>query len=327
MKKSPITAKEIIIGMQDTTKGARILVKTGIHMGSVCIPVRDMLKGENIYVNKRVYQNHALATGIANINGFLAEVAYAKNLMDCYVVYECCLEELMRRVDEVNAEVLREAEDFVAHYDEHVEAFVESITKNCVDNRKKKMAKNIISDALSRYPSKDKILSSKLVVIFDTDGTEAYEDLLASTRELVDNSRLVQAEHNRCFHLSAKCTPIIENLYKFSHQILEGKLHGGTINSYNTAVDILRIANTVELSSPLPELEAFLSVANYAVDNPALTVDRLLMGFISFFYNQGMIDYIPYDVIGEAYSPGIVEAVGQDANNSFAVIAAEIRKL
>lgn len=290
------------------------------------VPCDKFIKGDLIRSSITVYRNASVARWASNISNYLARAARFIDPFNRFVIDEAFVDEFIARVDAANKEIRAEAEAFVAAYDDHVAAFQDKIMEACRQNRKVKQSKAIIKAAMQRFPTKSQILSSCITYTMDTDGTEAYEQLLASTKELVDQSKLEQAEQNRCRHLANRCGPVLENLIKFSHQIADGKLHGGTINSYTNAVDDLKVANEVELSAPLPELSEFIKIATYAIDHPVAAIDAFIMGFMRFYYTQGMLDYIPYKSLDEVYNRALIEEIGQDSNNSFSAIADNLPK-
>ena len=75
------------------------------------------------------------------------------------------------------------------------------------------------------------------------------------------------------------------------------------------------------MSAPLPELSEFIKIATYAIDHPLASIDAFIMGFMRFYYTQGMLDYIPYKNLDEVYNRALIEEIGQDSNNSFSAIA------
>lgn len=310
----------------EKSRGNILFVRPETHGVQFEVPCDKFIKGDLIRSSITVYRNASVARWASNISNYLARAARFIDPFNRFVIDEAFVDEFIARIDAANKEIRAESEAFVAAYDDHVAAFQEKIMEACRQNRKVKQSKVIIKAAMQRFPTKSQILSSCITYTMDTDGTEAYEHLLESTKELVDQSKLEQAEQNRCRHLANRCGPVLENLIKFSHQIAEGKLHGGTINSYTNAVDDLKIANEVELSAPLPELTEFIKISTYAVDHPVVAIDAFIMGFMRFYYTQGMLDYIPYKSLDEAYNRALVEEIGQDSNNSFSAISDTLPK-
>lgn len=310
----------------EKSRGNILFVRPETHGVQFEVPCDKFIKGDLIKSSITVYRNASVARWASNISNYLARAARFIDPFNRFVIDEAFVDEFIARIDAANKEIRAESEAFVAAYDDHVAAFQEKIMEACRQNRKVKQSKVIIKAAMQRFPTKSQILSSCITYTMDTDGTEAYEHLLESTKELVDQSKLEQAEQNRCRHLANRCGPVLENLIKFSHQIAEGKLHGGTINSYTNAVDDLKIANEVELSAPLPELTEFIKISTYAVDHPVVAIDAFIMGFMRFYYTQGMLDYIPYKSLDEAYNRALVEEIGQDSNNSFSAISDTLPK-
>ncbi len=310
----------------EKSRGLILFVRPETHGVQFEVPCDKFIKGDLIRSSITVYRNASVARWASNISNYLARAARFIDPFNRFVIDEAFVDEFIARVDAANKEIRAESEAFVAAYDDHVTAFQEKIMEACRQNRKVKQSKAIIKAAMQKFPTKSQILSSCITYTMDTDGTEAYEQLLASTKELVDQSKLEQAEQNRCRHLANRCGPVLENLIKFSHQIAEGKLHGGTVNSYTNAVDDLKVANEVELSAPLPELTEFIKISSYAVDHPIAAIDAFIMGFMRFYYTQGMLDYIPYKSLDEVYNRALIEEIGQDSNNSFSAIADNLPK-
>jgi hypothetical protein len=227
----------------------------------------------------------------------------------------------MERLNAANAKIEAEQLAYVAKYDEHKEAFREALVVACKGNRKVKYSKKIIDKAMKKFPSAAQICSGK--ISYTMSSPTDYETLLDATRALVDESIEKTAIENRMEHIDRRCRPVIENLVKFSHQILENaKLHGSTVTSYQTAVEDLMVTNKVEKLN-LPELDDFVRISSYAVDYPMQSIDMLLIGFMRFYYTQGMIDVIPYDIL-DGYDRELVESVGKDAENSFSAIAEKL---
>lgn len=310
----------------EKSRGNILFVRPETHGVQFEVPCDKFIKGDLIRSSITVYRNASVARWASNISNYLARAARFIDPFNRFVIDEAFVDEFIARIDAANKEIRAESEAFVAAYDDHVAAFQEKIMEACRQNRKVKQSKAIIKAAMQRFPTKSQILSSCITYTMDTDGTEAYEQLLESTKELVDQSKLEQAEQNRCRHLANRCGPVLENLIKFSHQIVEGKLHGGTINSYTNAVDDLKVANEVELSAPLPELTEFIKISTYAIDHPVVAIDAFIMGFMRFYYTQGMLDYVPYKSLDEAYNRALVEEIGQDSNNSFSAISENLPK-
>lgn len=308
-----------------SSRGPTIYATISQHGIQFTVPCDKFVKGDLVKSSMTVYRNASVGRWAANINDYLSRAARFMDQFDRYVLDEAFVEEFVKRVATANEEIKAEAEAYVLNYEQHREEFEEKIRQVCKENRKLKQSRVIIAAAMKKFPTKGQILSSCITYTMDTDGTEAYEQLLQATKDLVDQSKLEQAEQNRCRHLANRCSPVLENLIKFSHQIAnDSKLHGGTVTSYNNAVEDLKIANEVELSVPLPEISEFIKIASYAVDCPLLSIDPLIMGFMRFYYTQGMLDYIPYKSLDETYSRELVEDVGKDANNSFSAIAASL---
>lgn len=240
-----------------------------------------------------------------------------------YTIDEAFVPEFMERLNAANAKIEAEQLAYAAKYDEHKEAFREALVTACKGNRKVKYSKKIIDNAMKKFPTKAQICSGK--ISYTIESPMDYETLLDATRALVDESLKKTAFEDRIEHINRRCSPVIENLIKFSHQILENaKLHGSTITSYQTAVEDLMVANEVEKLN-LPELTEFVKISSYAVDYPMQSIDMLLMGFMRFYYTQGMLDVIPYDIL-DGYDRELVESVGKDAENSFSAIAEKLPK-
>ncbi len=248
----------------------------------------------------------------------------ASNVDDSrYTIDESFVPEFLDRLAAANASIAAEQKAYVDHYDEHKEAFRQELIATCKGNRKVKYSKAIIDATMKRFPTAEQIRSGK--IIYTIESPSDYEQLLEATRNLVDESREKEACEKRIEHINRRCSPVIENLVKFSHQILENsKLHGGTITSYNLAVENLMTANERE-KLHLPELSEFVKISSYAVDYPMQSIDLLLMGFMRFYYTQGMLDVVPYDIL-DGYDRDLVESVGKDAENSFSAIAEKLPK-
>ena len=288
--------------------------------------LKDTPDGKNVTQSLTAYRNAAMSRGISNVTNFLERVCRYKDLFGRYVIDEAFVGEFMDRLNSANEEVAIEAQEFVDNYDEKRQELEDTILEICVANKRKRSAKSIIGNAMRHFPTKWQILSGQIYYTMDTDGTEAYNELSQSTKDLVDASRLYQAEYNRCQHVASRCNPVLENLLKFTDQVrCAGKLHGSTVTSYIKSVEELRIANETEFVTPLADLTDFLNIAGRVLDNPEAYVDCLVMGFFRFYATQGMTDNIPYEhTTAHGYPREVVEDVGGDPNNSFSLLAATV---
>lgn len=282
--------------------------------------------GKNVSQSLTAYRNTAMIRGIGNICTFLERVCRYKDLFGRYVIDEAFVPEFINRLNAANSDIAIEAQDYVDQYDEKRKEIEDTIMDICVTNKRKRYAKSIISNAMRNFPTVGQILGGKIFYTMDTDGTEAYEGLTQATKDLVDASRVYQAEYNRCQHVASRCNPVLESLLKFSLQVSEnGKLHGSTVTSYLKSVEELRIANETEFVTPLVDITDFLNVAGRVIDNPNGYVDCLVMGFFRFYATQGMIDHIPYEhTIACGYPREVVEDIGNDANNSFSLLTSSV---
>ena len=307
------------------TANSVVLVSTGTTARYFEIPVqilKNSTDGKNVNQVLTVYANTAMSRGISQIRAYLERRCRYKDVFSRYALDESFVNEFIEKVNFVNTEIEEEAEAFVADYETHRKETEDAIIAICAANKRKGQAKGIVKKAMSRYPSKQQILNGSVTYIMDTDGSEAYEGLQKATKDLVDASRARVFEANRCAHLSHRCNPVFESLFKFSKQIVEnGKLHGITVTAFLDAVEVLRIANKTEFASPLPDLTDFLNNAGKAIDDPDIYIDAMIMGFSRFYASQGMLDYIPYDVaMATGYTREIIEDIGNDPNNSFVIL-------
>lgn len=289
--------------------------------------LKSRADGKNVSQSLIAYRNAAMVRGFGNIASYLERVCRYKDLFGRYVIDETFVPEFCARIEAANNEIMEEASAFVESYSDkkqEVEGFIMDI---CIANKCKKRAKGIITSAMKNFPTKAQIMSGRIYYTMDTDGTEAYDELSQETKDLVDASRIYQAEYNRCQHIASRCNPVLESLLKFSNQVITaGKLHGATVTSYLKAVSELRVANETEFVSPLPDLTDFLNMAGAVIDNPVDYVDCMIMGFVRFYATQGMIDNIPYDAaVPAGYTREAVEEIGSDPNNSFSIVADSVR--
>ena len=268
------------------------------------------------------YRGQMVGRGVNALKGWLNGIALVVR-GSSYTIDEAFVPEFLERLNAANANIEAEQLAYVAKYDEHKEAFREALVAVCKGNRKVKYSKKIIDKAMKKFPSVAQICSGR--ISYTIESPTDYDTLMDATKALVDESLKKTAIENRMEHINRRCSPVIENLVKFSHQILENsKLHGSTITSYQTAVEDLMITNKVEKLN-LPELDDFIGISSYAVDYPMQSIDLLLMGFMRFYYTQGMLDIVPYDIL-DGYDRELVEAVGKDAENSFSAIAEKLPK-
>lgn len=284
-------------------------------------PTKD---GKIIDQTSKVFQNTTLSREISSIRRFLEERSAAisrTNRETIYSIAEAFVDEFIEKVNSVNEKASKESQDFCDNYETHKKETESLIRESCIANRRKSNANAIVKKAMEQFPSKGEILSSRVIFTIDADIAN-YENLQKTTKDLVDETRSLQAEKDRCNRVAHRVGPVLEALFRASKQMIErGKIHGTTITSYLEAVEVLRIANQFEFASPLPDLTDFLNNAGKAIDDPDTYIDAMIMGFSRFYVSQGMLDYIPYDVSIEAgYNREIIEDIGNDPNNSFGIL-------
>lgn len=303
------------------------LVYVSLHMTGQSFQIsvkilKESSEGKSISQTMIAYRNAAMARGVGNIYSYLERMCRYKDLHGRFALDEAHVPEFVDRLNRVNDEVNAEAQQFLDTYDERRAETEDLIMDLCIKNKRKRNAKNIISNAMRGYPSKNQVMSGHIYYTMDTDGTEAYEELSPETKSLVDASRIYEAEYNRCQHLASRCSPVFECLLKFLKQVMEkGKLNGCTVTSYLNATDELKVANETEFSAPLPDITDFLNNSGKVLDEPAKYIDYMIWGFIRFYVTQGMIDYIPFEAATPVgYCREIVEEIGENPKNSFSLL-------
>lgn len=334
-----MTTSDFIELLEQST-GVVVSVKLASRGGEMTLPVSGIHKGgeglsRHAFV---VYENDAVGRGMGNVKSFLNRVAQnnddtlkkscgnmelSKGTSEPYRMDSIFVREFLKRVEAANAEIALKTEEFLANYDDNREAFANKIMQYCIDNKRKSISKKAIANMMKRYPTRAQFQSAG--IFYDlTVAPEMYDRLDDFTRDAVDECSRAKAVIYARENISKRCNQVLTRLCDFSDQIInKGKLHGSTIKGYEEAVRVLKISNVSELGT-MPEITAFLSVANMAIDNPVQTIDSLIMGFMRFYYTQGMLDYLPYDDLDECYGREMVEEIGQDPNNGFDVLSRKL---
>ena len=286
------------------------------------INLPGLLKDDKTTTTIPFYHNATLNRNAALLAKELTEKSPFEKQDNGWVLLEDEVLNIVNDAKIMNDEIDSEARLTRDNWDVAMDILAGTVADICQKNRCKSRTAQMQKIARRNAPAQSQIVSG-IELIIRRDDTQLYDDYLASTQELLDQTKMDDLMRRRRSNIAKRCNPIIENLAKFSHQIAEGKLHGGTINSYNNAVEVLRVANPVELDN-LPEINDFIKIASYAVDAPVASIDSLLMGFMRFYYTQGLLDYVPYDALDEAYDRSFVQKIGEEAENSFSAIAAAL---
>lgn len=335
-----LTQNEFIEQLKGAT-GVYVEVEISSHGGQIQLPVTGIHKGGEGFSQHAfiVHRNKEVGAAAGNVRSYLEKVSNnigdnnrcsntrgEKPVTRRYRMDKIFVKGFLQRVNEGNERIHNFAQEFVDNYDENKAAFAKCIEDYCIANKCKGKSKKIIAHFMKLYPSKNEILSAGITYDMTVYKPSMYDLLDDDTREIVDECERTRDYINTRMNISKRCNEVLSRLGDLSTQIINnGKLHGSTIKGYQEAVQLLKVVNEVEFPAPMPEVSAFLSVANMAIDNPVQTLDSFIMGFMRFYYTQGMLDYLPYDDLDECYSREVIEDIGQDPNNGLDVLAAKLK--
>jgi uncharacterized protein YqgV (UPF0045/DUF77 family) len=252
-------------------------------------------KGDRIHETLSCYHNSTVNKLIGRIVSRLNSISRQKEKTAAgWMINERDLKQVLEWIEEANEAIHAESQYFVDHYDDKKQEFVDKIMSICVKNKKKGEAKKHIKNALRFFPSKEYVLSTKISYFVDS---PYYDKLDDETKSMIDKSREDRESSDTRAMIVNNCQAVLvalKNLYKKKE-----KIHGSTVNAYNRAVDDLREMNEIYLLSPLPELTAFIAKSQMVIDDPVGNLYHFIMAFCTFYYNQGLIDELPFEELEE----------------------------
>ena len=241
---------------------------------------------------------------------------------------------LVNQANEIGAE---EAKRFIEHYDENKAAFGRELERICLANKKgKRETKQIVQEALRRYPSKIRIARGHIELHVDVDGTTTFHNLGEAMQLYVLQQRENTNEVLKRSAIAGYCNEVVKNLLIFANHLVEGnpiptghpsslkrKATYGTLASFNETVDALHAANCAEFDHQFSDVYDFVKYRSKIAERPADYVDAALIGFCRLYVSLGMQDYFPYDVAEKkktGYCREIVEDYGSDPANAFRLL-------
>lgn len=300
-------------------------VRVGIdgygHKRDIRIP--GLLNGNRTVTTMTFYENPAINRAMSNIHKKLAEYSIDGKIVDgFYVVYDKDMPAIEAFIKAEAEPAVKYSDDFRQNMDTHMKEFLDAVADEAAKNKKKYKIREIHSGILKIAPSASSIRSG-IDIVVEPDPLCLCHDYLAETKRLIDETNDKRIKERLCNRIAKYCNPILIKLATFSNQMKEsGHLHGGTVKSYTGLVELLDVANANSLK--FPELTEFVKISNYAVDNPCIAVQALIIGLIHFYCTQGMLDYLPYEELGLDYSREQAEAYGNSEENSLSAWAKDL---
>ena len=228
---------------------------------------------------------------LSNINGFLERIKSGKR-GDMYLIDAAYLPELLARLEAANKEIAVVTSAYNANYEQNKLFVMDEVRDIHVRNRKKAA----FNPKKINFPTREMIASAKIYIsTIEMTNPSEYDQLSVAAQNIIDDAAKRQAIADHRSMVDTRCRPVLLNLAKMTKQFVGGKMHGGTINAYFDAVDMLRQANAVEFKPGFPEIDAFLKLHSYAVDLPEQYLDKLQNAWMGFYYLHGLIDLFPYE--------------------------------
>lgn len=260
----------------------------------------------------------------ANISGLLNRVKMRQTCMGLYVFDACYLETLADRVKAANREIKIANEAWCAHYDENRAAIWDELVDIATRNKRRGRIKELKREFDRQFPSKDKILSAGLFLPVEQLDASKYGLLPAEAQLIIDDAKRVQDQLDHLNHIHTRFGPVLGVIAKLLKQAEapEGKISGKTITSYLELIDAIKPQYAAEFNPGIPDLDAFLSISDILSERPIEVLDAFKLGWMHFYWRNGMADYFPYD----EFDAGRVdlEYAGTSANgidNSFVALA------
>lgn len=305
----------------DDAKTVRVGI--GGHGYKFDIVIPGLLNGSRTVTKMTFYENSELNRAMSNIHKKLAEYSIDGKIVDgFYVVYEKDLPQIKALIAKESEPAVKYSDDCRQNYSAYLNNFLDLVADEIVKNKKKYKTKEIQSKLLKMVPTANALRSS-IDIAVEPDPLCLCHDYLAETKMLIDETNDKRLKERLCNSIAKSCNPIIIKLATFANQMKEsGHIHGGTAKSYTGLVELLDVTNSNSLK--FPELAEFVKIAHYAVDNPCIAVQALIIGFIHFYGSQGMLDYLPYEELGLDYSREQAEAYGNSEENSFSAWAKDL---
>lgn len=316
----------------------KVLVELVSFGVGIRIPVFDILKdAKDFNVSMLIFENEELKKMKEKIRYEIEKASGGLKSMAGYYLDEEQVLRIAAMVDEANKKGALRAEEFINHYDEHLEAFLKYVEEVCLANKKgKRETKKIVEAAKKSFPSKHRIRRGCLTLHVDVDGPQAFETLSDEIKLLVLEGREQRYFLLEMQKLCKACADVTTDLLTFVHHIANGnpipagspstekrRATYGTLARFREDIVALREIHSVDYEGRFADITDFLNNVPKLINEPTKYIDVALIGFCRLYVSLGIVDFFPFDVSEKksaGYSREIVEMYGEDPSNAFKLL-------
>lgn len=228
-----------------------------------------------------------VARGVANVRNYLETNCLLKNPLGQYVITENVLNQVTKRVDEINLAIQKAVDVILTNYDTTKKDFEDSMKSYLEAQLGKTQAKKELADLMGHYPLKQQIADAAVAIRLDyVSGSSALQ---GSTIKMVEESKAQELVANYQNMVLRAVTPCYQKLGQLINQSVEDKMSERTLSAYRKALKALEEDNAI-LSNPA--LKDLVFAGSMAINNGDYA-EMLLVNIFRLVDDAGVAHELP----------------------------------